>query len=490
MTKKLLDKQLLQDSTVFKTQDYHYHQSELKAGIVHIGLGNFHRAHQACYLDKLFDLREDFEFGIVGAGIRPYDAKMREDLFRQDWLSTLIVSDQNSQEIRVLQSMMDFLPIEEGNHALIAMMCQPNIKIVSLTVTEGGYYFDPLGKFDTSHEDIQYDAKNLQTPRSIFGILLRAIKLRKDLGTAPFTVLSCDNIPSNGQVVKNALLILSEMIYPALVEYISSLHFPNSMVDRITPATTNEHIEYLQNTHSYIDSRPVACEPFTQWCLEDKFNNDRPKLELVGVKFVQEIEQYETMKLHILNGSHAIIAYPAHLLGIGFAHEAMETKLILDFLNKIIITEVLPVVEAPTGIDTSEYFEIVKGRFANPYIKDTITRLCLDGFNRQPKFILSSIHKALATSKNIKGLALANALWCRYCAGYDEQNNAYEVADDNREMLKQKALKAKDNPREFLNIKEVYGDLADDEVFCALFDESLRGLYANGVEKSLRGYLG
>ncbi len=289
-----------------------YNPSEITAGIVHFGVGNFHRAHQAVYLDDLFNLGLDHDWGLVGAGVRDTDAAMREKLLRQNLLTSVVEQEAAESTARVTAPLVDFL--KPGDiHVIINKLADPAIRIVSLTVTEGGYYIDPASqRFDPKHPDIVHDAAHFDTPKTVFGLILAGLKRRRDVGVVPFTVMSCDNIPGNGHVTQNAVVGLAKLIYPELAAWVeANVAFPNGMVDRITPATTDRERDLLVQNFDVADAWPVFCERFRQWVLEDHFPAGRPALEKVGVQFVPDVAPYELMKIRILNGGHATIAYPA-----------------------------------------------------------------------------------------------------------------------------------------------------------------------------------
>ena len=433
----ILNKNFLENKS-FNKADYNYNQADLTAGIIHIGVGNFHRSHEAYYLDALFNKRKDLNYGIVGAGLREYDSFMRNDLLKQDCLTTVVSRDSETTNVRVLQSMIDF--IEVDNKLLVESLTHENIKIVSLTITEGGYYIDSYGNFNIQNEEIQADIKNPDSPNTAFGILIKALKIRKEKGLAPFTLLTCDNIAHNGDVLKNVVVKLSAAIDPALSEYIEkNVAFPNSMVDRITPTATDADRAFIQSEYGYIDNRPVFCEPFIQWIIEDNFCNGRPALEEVGVMFVEDIEAYELMKIRMLNGSHAAISSVSALLNIDYVHEALEHKTVKTFLDNIMNKEVIPVLKNIIDVDLDTNYNTVLNRFANPYIKDKITRICFDNSNKQPKFIIDSIKSGIKNRVNVDGLILTCALWCRYSKGRDENNKAIEINDGRKDKLKELA---------------------------------------------------
>jgi mannitol 2-dehydrogenase len=465
-----------------------YDRARLTPGIVHIGLGNFHRAHQAVYLDDLMAMGESLDWAIRGAGVREGDARMREALKAQGCLSTVIELDPAGKSCRRIGAMTDFLPVEPENGALIAAMSDPATRIVSLTVTEGGYFIDPAtGAFDPYHPEIAADAADPH--RTAFGAMIAALKARRAAGTAPFTVMSCDNLPGNGHVTQTTVTGLARLCDPALADWIAeNVAFPNGMVDRITPATGPRE-RAMAASFGLDDPVPVTCEPFRQWVLEDRFPSGRPALEKVGVTFTSEVHAYELMKLRILNGGHAVIAYPAGLLDIEYVHEAMAHPLIRAFLDKVETTEIIPHVPPVPDTDIDGYFKVIVERFSNPEVADTVRRLCLDGSNRQPKFIVPSIRDNLAKGVVPEGLALLSSLWCRYCAGTTDSGAVTAPNDPNWEALTARAQAAKTDPAAWLAMQAVYGDVANHASFAARFAHHLSDVWARGTKAVLADYL-
>lgn len=466
-----------------------YDRSALRPGIVHIGLGNFNRAHMAVYLDDLFALGVSHDWAILGAGVRAKDAAMREALVAQDCLSTVIELDPAGKSARRIGAMVDFLSVEADNAALIAAMTRPEIRIVSLTVTEGGYFIDPAtGAFDPAHPEIVADAANPH--RTAFGAIIAALRARRAAGTPPFTVMSCDNLPGNGHVTQAAVTGLARLSDPAFADWIAAnVAFPNGMVDRITPATGPRE-RALAAEFGLNDPVPVTCEPFRQWVVEDNFPAGRPALEKVGVTFTPHVHAYEMMKIRILNGGHATIAYPGGLMDIEYVHEAMANPLIRGFLDKVEREEIIPTVPPVPDTDIAAYYDLIRERFSNPEVADTERRLCLDGSNRQPKFIIPALRDALAAGGPIGGLALVSALWCRYCAGVSDNGTAIAPNDPNWDKLQPLALAARDNPQVWLDQRAIYGDLAGNARFQAAFANALGRLWRDGTAATLRAYIG
>ncbi|MHA6691082.1 mannitol dehydrogenase family protein [Devosia sp. A449] len=467
-----------------------YQRSDLTAGIVHFGVGNFHRAHQAVYLDDLFATGADHDWALIGAGVRDADEAMRQKLKAQDWLTTVVEQEADTSSARVTGAMIDYLQ-PGATEAIIATLADPAIRIVSLTITEGGYYIDPASqKFDPTHTDIAYDAAHADAPRTAFGLILAGLIRRRDAGIQPFTVMSCDNIPGNGHVTENAVVGLAQLIDPMLAQWVkANVAFPNGMVDRITPATSDREKTLLAEQFGIDDNWPVFCESFKQWVLEDNFPAGRPALERVGVQFVADVAPYEHMKIRILNGGHATIAYPAGLLDIHFVHEAMQHPLVAAFLAKVERDEIIPVVPPVPDTDLNEYFALCQRRFANPKIGDTIRRLALDGSNRQPKFIIPSALDRVTAGESVTGLALVSALWCRYCYGTTDSGAVIEANDPSWARLTTQAKLAKDDPKAWLAMGDIYGALAGEPAFVAAFSHALETLWAIGTKATLERYL-
>ncbi|WP_239468327.1 mannitol dehydrogenase family protein [Microvirga arvi] len=468
-----------------------YARAELRAGILHIGVGNFHRSHQAVYLDDLFNTGKDYDWALIGAGIRFGDKAMRQALEPQDWLTTVVELEPGADVARVTGVMTGFVPVGEDGRAIVEALDDPGLRIVSLTITEGGYCIDPAtGVFNPEHPEIVHDAARLEAPKGVFGVLLAALRRRRDQGLAPFTIMSCDNIPHNGQVAREAVAGLADLVDSALAEYVrEQVAFPNSMVDRITPATTDRERATLAERFGIQDNWPVFCEPFRQWVLEDNFPSGRPALEEVGVTFTPHVAAFELMKLRILNGGHAAIAYPAGLLGIHFVHEAMVDPQMRGFLDKLEREEIIPCVPSVPGVDLQGYYQLIAQRFANPGVGDTIPRLAKDGSNRQPKFILPSTRDRLKADADVTGLALVSALWCRYCAGLTEAREPFTLDDPNAGRLKPAALAAKDDPAAFLALRDIFGDVAESPLFRSRFEMALNSLWREGTRATLQRYL-
>ncbi|MEO1749168.1 MAG: mannitol dehydrogenase family protein, partial [Pseudomonadota bacterium] len=459
----------------------------LSAGIVHIGLGNFHRGHQAWYLHRLMEMGLAHDWAIVGAGVRPADATQRERLLAQDCLTTLIELDPSGKSAEITGSMIDFVPVETSNASLIERMARPDIRIVSLTVTEGGYFFDPAtGGFDADHSDMAHDAANPHAPRTAFGAMIAALKKRRDEGTGPFTALSCDNLQGNGAILRHTIVSLASMSDPELASWIdNNCTFPNSMVDCIVPAT-GPHELAMARSFGVDDQVPVTHENFRQWVIEDSFCAGRPDWDKVGATFSDHVHDYEAMKLRILNGGHQLVSVPGDLLGINTISGAMNDVGIRGFFNHTMIEEIVPSVRPVKGMTPLAYLDLIERRFSNPEIIDTTRRVAFDGSSRQSGFIMPSIREALAKDHPIDGLALMCALWMRYCLSIREDGSEIAPNDPAAQTLKAIAKQSMADPSIWISQEAYYGDLANNAPFKAAFERSVAMLRDRGVRGALK----
>ncbi|MEC9343742.1 MAG: mannitol dehydrogenase family protein [Pseudomonadota bacterium] len=467
-----------------------YDRAALSPGIVHVGLGNFHRAHQAWYLHRLFEAGLNLDWAIVGAGVRPGDAVQRQKLLGQDCLTTLIELDPSGTSAEVVGSMIDFVPVEATNAALIARMAQPDIRIVSLTVTEGGYYIDPDGGgLDSSHPDIVHDAANPQAPVTVFGAVVAALKRRRALGLGPFAGQCCDNLKENGAILRRTIVSLAAMSDPELAAWIGeNCSFPNSMVDCIVPATGPGEIA-LAREFGIDDKVPVTHENFRQWVMEDDFCAGRPDWDRVGATFTGRVQDYEAMKLRILNGGHQVIALPGELLGIRTIAGAMAEPLIARLLRRVVTEEIAPHVAPVPGMTPLGYLDLVERRFSNTRIEDTTRRVAFDGSSRQPGFVMPSIRDGLRAGTPVEGLALVSAMWAVYCRGRREDGAPIEPNDPAWTVLSTTALEARDSPMAWLGMRRYYGDLADAAPFANSFVRWMEHIGHDGVAGTISAYL-
>ena len=467
-----------------------YDRTRLTPGIVHIGLGNFHRAHQAWYLHRLMQNGDALDWGIIGAGVRPGDAEQREKLAAQDYLTTLIELDPDGRSAEVVGSMIGFVPVEENNAALIAQMADPAIRIVSLTVTEGGYYFDPVTKnFDVAHPDIQFDAANPDQPRTAFGAMVAALRHRRANGTGPFTGQSCDNLQGNGDILRQTVVSLARLSDPDLAGWIDThCCFPNSMVDCIVPATGPGELE-LARSFGIEDRAPVTHENFRQWVIEDEFCAGRPDWNKVGATFTDDVHAYEAMKIRILNGGHQVTANAGEVLSVKTISDCMAHPLIGAYFRKVARDEIAPQVGPVPDMTPDAYVDLIDRRFSNPQIVDTVRRVAFDGSSRQTGFVLPTLRDALAQGGKMDGLALSQAVWARMCAGTREDDSEIAPNDPIWDRLMALATAAKTDPQAWLNQRDLYGDLADNSTFRSRFHHWLTQIYAEGLEAALRSYV-
>ena len=437
-----------------------YDRQLVMPGIVHIGVGGFHRAHEAVYLDDLMAGGMAQEWGICGVGLRPADKAMRNALIPQDCLYTVVARSAEGDAARVVGSLVRYLFAPEETEAVLDALAAPQTRIVSLTITEGGYNFNQAtGAFNAEHPDVVHDLANPAHPTSVFGYLAEALDRRRLLNLPAFTVLSCDNVPENGDMARTTLLAFAALRDPALHDWIADqVAFPNSMVDRITPQTTDADREMVQDEFGIEDAWPVVCEPFRQWIIEDHFSNGRPPLEQVGVQFTSDVRPYEMMKLRLLNASHSAMGYLGFLAGFPFIHEIMADDVFRAYVKRLMDEEVTPLLAPVPGVDLAEYKATLLTRFANPAIKDQTTRICLDGSSKVPKFLLPSLREALGRGPSAL-LTLAVAGWFRYLRGEDEEGRSYVLDDPRADELQRLARLGGADPRPLLGLTDLFGDL-------------------------------
>jgi mannitol 2-dehydrogenase len=465
-----------------------YDRSQLRTGIVHLGVGGFHRSHQAMYLDRLLEQGQAREWAICGVGVLPSDRGMAEVMAAQDGLYTLVVKHADGTfEPRVVGSIVEYLLAPDDPEAVVEKMAAGTTRIVSLTVTEGGYNTSAVtGEFDATAPDVVADLEPGAVPRTTFGLVTEALVRRRDRGLAPFTVASCDNIQHNGDVARRTFAAFAALRDPDLGAWVErEVAFPNSMVDRITPATTDEDRAEVARRFGIEDGWPVVCEPFTQWVLEDRFGLGRPPLEDVGVQVVADVDPYERMKLRLLNAGHQGLAYLGRLAGYELVHDAAQDPLFQRFLLGYMEEEATPTLRPVPGIDLDHYRRDLIARFSNPHIRDTLARLAFDGSERLPKWLLPVVRENLASGGEIRRSAAVVAGWARYAEGVDEQGAPIDVVDRRRERLLAAARRQREEPLAFLADRELFGDLVDDERFTAAYLAALTSLHERGARATL-----
>ena len=461
-----------------------YDRSKVTVGIVHIGVGGFHRAHQAMYVDRLMNQGLAVEWGICGVGVLPHDSHMRDVLMAQDGLYTLVLKHPDGTlQPQVIGSIVDYLLAPDDPEGVIEKMASPQTRIVSLTVTEGGYNMHPVtGAFDESDERVQSDLAPGAVPSTTFGLVVEALARRRKRRVAPFTVMSCDNIQANGEVARAMFTSFARLRDAELGNWIErEVAFPNSMVDRITPVTTDEDRALVLERFGIEDGWPVVCEPFTQWVLEDHFTQGRPPLERAEVQLVEDVEPYELMKLRLLNASHQAMAYLGYLSGYRYAHEVCQDQLFVRFLLEYMDKEATPTLSPVPGVDLDDYKHTLIDRFANPEVRDTLARLCAESSDRIPKWLLPVIRQQRRTGGPFQRSALVVAAWARYAEGIDEQGEPIVVVDRLREPLMAAAARQREDPTAFLENRSLFGDLIEDPDFVPVFSALLHSLHAKGA---------
>ncbi|MBF8150608.1 mannitol dehydrogenase family protein [Winogradskyella sp. F6397] len=466
-----------------------YDRSQLKTGIVHVGIGGFHRAHEAFYTDELLHDEASKDWGICGVALLDFDTKIYNTLKKQDGLYTLIVKElDGTLTKRVIGSITECLFAPENPIKVIEKMASPDVKIITLTITEGGYNYNEATKeFDFSNPLIQHDLKHPEAPKTIFGYLTQALKLRKERGLKGCTIQSCDNIQGNGHMTKRMLMSYVNTAEPELLAWIEeNVSFPNAMVDRITPATSALDIELLKETTGIDDAWPVVCEPFKQWVIEDDFITGRPAWETVGAQFVEDVVPYEKMKLSLLNAGHSVLGILGALYGYSTIDEAASNADISSFLRIYMGNEVTPTLGDLEGVNLKNYkFSLIQ-RFGNTYIKDQIERICSQSSAKIPIFILPTINTQLETKGSIDHAAFIIAAFAIYSVGVNEFGTQLMIKDAMENVLNEKAIASRAHPKAFLEIEAIFGSLKDNTTFVAAYTKAYQNIVQNGIEKAVK----
>ncbi len=458
-----------------------YDRDLLTPGIVHVGVGGFHRSHEAFYHDALLQSGDLTAGGICGVGLRESDRRMATVLKEQDYLYSMIIKHPDGRrETRVIGSIVDYLMGCDDPVAVIDRMANPATKIVSLTITEGGYNVDPMtGEFDATNPDAQHDVRHSLAPRLVFGFLAAALQKRRQAAMPAFTVQSCDNIQHNGDLTGRMLIAFARMQDADLADWIErEVCFPNSMVDRITPVTSDADVDYLRSEFDLDDEWPVACEPFTQWVIEDNFSAGRPRWQDVGVQFVPDVSPYEKMKLRLLNAGHSILGILGSIHGYQTIDECMGDELFTKYLQQFFDQEATPVLDPVPGINLDEYKASLIERFGNPSIADKLSRICLESSSKLPVFLIPTIRENLARGGSIKYATLVVSAWCYYCdKQIDAHGMALDVNDEMKANLQRAARATAQNRLSFIRFKPVFGDLAANERFATTYTKLVDKVY-------------
>ncbi len=468
-----------------------YDRTRLTPGMVHLGVGAFHRAHVASYIDSILSL--DPSWGIIGASLRRPDT--RQALAAQDFLYTLAIRSAAGTDYRIIGSLLDVLDASTQRNQLLAAMTDPRIRIVSLTVTEKGYCHDPAtGNLDRSHPEIIHDLANPEEPISAPGLIVRALELRKNAGIPPFTVMSCDNLPANGRTTARIVAGFAALRSEELEKYIrSNVAFPSTMIDRIVPATTDEDRTLVTSTTGLRDEWPVVTEPFTQWVVEDRFTMGRPPLESAGVELVSDVAPFELMKLRMLNGSHSTLAYLGYLAGHEYVSQVIAEPAFRSLAHRLMTKEVIPTLEMDKD-RLAAYRDALLARFSNPALKHRTWQIAMDGSQKLPQRLLGTIRNRLAKGLAADCATLGVAAWMRYVTGIDERGHAIDVQDPLALRLKAIGDVARQNPTRLVDgmlmVKEVFGeDLPHSAPFKKCLVKHVTSLFELGAANTVRNML-
>ncbi len=463
-----------------------YDLNNRRCQILHIGVGNFHRAHQAYYLHDLLQ-QEDSPWRICGAGLMPQDEHMKKALSGQDYMYTLVSQKSDSEDIRIIGSIRNYIHICTEYSRFIEVFTDDVLKIISLTVTEKGYCNTNDWNLDVEYEGIQHDLHNENAiPKTAIGVLAYGIKLRMLAGASPLTIMSCDNIPGNGEVLKRILLQFVDQKKDAdLKDYINRfVKFPSCMVDRITPGTTSDKVKYLENEYGFQDKVPVFSEDYIQWIIEDDFNVERPEWERLGVQIVEDVKPYEIMKTRLLNGGHSALAFPSLLSGFEFVDDAMENQIINKFVESY-MNEVKVTLTPINGVDYDAYIQMLLTRFKNPAIKDRVQRLAEDSSSKFVNFIIPALIKLINRDEKTPMIAVVIASWIVYLND-SFSNSEYEVDDPRSEKIRNAASNSLEDCTEFLSLKEIFPDeVLNNQVFKKELNNMINDILNKGIKSVL-----
>lgn len=461
-----------------------------KSGIVHLGPGAFFRAFNAVYTADAIE-RDGGDWGIVAVSLQSPTA--RDQLAPQDNLYTSVTLGPDGADYRVVNALSEVLVAPENPAAVVEIMAAHTTRIVSLTVTEKGYCHEPAtGRLNLSHSDIAHDLTNDQ-PKSAVGFIVAALAKRRQSGTAPFTVMTCDNLPSNGHLLRKLVLEFATAKDPALAAWIETeVAFPSTMVDRITPATTPADVEALQKAKGYFDPACVQHEPFRQWVIEDNFPSGRPSWDKVGAQMVTSVEAHEHMKLRCLNGTHSTLAYLGYLGGYETIAETVSDPNYAKLCQILWQTEIIPTLDPPEGENLLAYAEALLERYRNPSIRHRTWQIAMDGSQKLPQRILGTIRDARAAGRTTPGLILAVAGWMRYVGGVDENGAPIEVKDPLATDLRAAtdgADTAQAKVEALLAIRKVFDEtLANDADFKAALFTAYQGLVDHGAKEMVKRF--
>jgi fructuronate reductase/mannitol 2-dehydrogenase len=462
-----------------------YDRSALVPSVVHLSVGGFSRAHQLTYFDDVAERGISTDWGVVGVGLR--SRTMKEALAPQDHLYTVVERSPDGERARVVGVMVDYHFAPDAPSRVLDVLTDPRTRMVTMTITDSGYRVDPgTATFDADDDDVRWDLHRPEFPRTVFGFLVEALDRRRRAGTAPFTVVSCDNVHRNGEVARAAVVGFARLRDEVLAQWITDrVSFPSSMVDRITPHTPPEEQAAVARRYGLHDRWPVITEPFSQWFIEDDFCNGRPPLDEVGVRYVPDVSAYELMKTRLLNASHCALGYLGSLAGHASIDRLMVDDLFVEYATRFLDDEVGPLVPEPDGIDLAEYKRVLLQRFANPAIADGLDRLCRRGSAKMPLHVLPSLRQARAEGRPSALLSLALAAWFRYLRGWADDGRAIVLDDPMAERLHNLAVAGGTDPRPLLAERRIFGDLGDDPRLVARLSSLLARLERDGVRAVL-----
>ena len=466
-----------------------YDVASVGVGIVHLGIGAFHRAHQAIYTDDASG-RRGGRWGICGVSLR--SPGVRDRMTPQDGLYTSIEKSPDGIRRRVVGSVREVLFQEQQREQAWRRLTAPETRIVTLTVTEKGYCHEPAtGRLDAQHPDIVHDLASLAAPRSVPGLLVAALAERRRTHGAPFTIVCCDNLTQNGALVAGVVTSFANLIDPPLAGWIGrEIAFPSTMVDRIVPATTGRDIAENDAALGLHDDAPVVHEPFIQWVIEDRFAAARPAWEEGGALFVAEVDAYEAMKLRLLNASHSAFAYLGFLAGYEYIYEVAAQPDFVAYMRRFMAAEVTPTLVPPHGVDLGAYRDTLVRRFANPVLPHRTQQIAMDGSQKLPQRLLATVRDNLAAGHPIELAALAVAGWMRYVYGEDERGRRIEVSDPLAPTFAALASAHRGDPKAFaralLAIRQIFDeDLANEPRFTGQVVRWLEALFAAGAAKTV-----
>lgn len=471
-----------------------YDRAKVKPGIVHVGVGNFHRAHLEDYLNSLMEKdATQKKWGVSGAMLLPSDKALYENLKAQDGVYSLTICGRDGKDsCKEIDSLVELNWAGDKPEAILERMASPEVGIISMTITEGGYNIDrKTGEFDLENPQISKDIANPAKPLTAFGYIAEGLRRRKKAGAGPVTILSCDNLQHNGKTAEKAFMTFFEAQDPELAKWArENVTFPNSMVDRITPATHPDDIARLDRKNGTEDKAPVYCEDFIQWVVEDKFAAGRPRWEEVGVEMTDDVSAYENMKLSLLNASHTLLSYPAFLSGHRKVDEAMKDEDIRKFTREYMDLDATPYVPAPGNTNLDEYKTTLIERFGNPSVSDQVARLCMDGLSKFPVYVIPVLAKMIRDGRDLTRIAYLLAAYRKYLrAGKDDNGDVYEVVEPWMTEQDKKLINS-DDPLDFLSLPAfAEASLRGKEAFEKPYLAMVKSIDEKGAKKTLQDIL-